>query len=139
MSNQTDGQNNTQQNMQQNIQPPARTSHIAQVQYEIPILEDTNGFTYWHFCMKLVLQDCSLLSIIDGTYVKLDATTDPNGYVDWISLDTKARLQITTTLCKGALNVILQASSMKDCWEHLIAQYQGKGGRCIAYLMQSFY
>ena len=26
---------------------------------------------------------------------------------------------------------------MKDCWEHLITQYQGKGGYHVAYLMQS--
>ena len=51
----------------------------------------------------------------------------------------KAKLQIATTLCEGALNIILQASSMKDCWEHLITQYQGKGGCHVAYLTQSFY
>ena len=89
--------------------------------------------------MKLVLQDCGLLSIIDMTYAKPDATANPNSYMDWISLDMKAKLQIATTLHKGALNNILQASSAKDCWEHLIAQYQGKGGCHIIYLMQSFY
>ena len=89
--------------------------------------------------MKLALQDSSLLSVVDGTFAKPDATADPNSYVDWVSSDTKAKLQIATTLHKGALNVILQASSTKDCWECLIAQYQGKGGRRVAYLMQSFY
>ena len=133
------GRQNNMQNMQQNVQPSAGTSHVAQVRYEIPILEDTKGFTHWHFCMKLALQDCGLLSVIDGTYAKPDATADPNSYADWVSLDLKAKLQIATTLHKGALNVILQASSVKDCWEHLIAWYQGKGGHCIAYLMQSFY
>ena len=70
---------------------------------------------------------------------KPNATTDPNGYADWVSLDMKAKLQIVTTLCKGALNVIIQANSMKDCWERLIAWYQGKGGHRVVYLMQTFY
>ena len=149
MSNQTGGQSNT-QNTQQNAQPSTGMgtaasgsgsipSRVAQIRYEIPILEDTEGFTHWHFCMKLVLQDCGLLSVVDRTYVKPDATADPNSYADWVSSDTKAKLQIATTLCKGALNIILQASSTKDCWERLIAWYQGKGGRRVAYLMQSFY
>ena len=145
MSNQTGGPSNT-QNTQQNTQqqrqpaPAASTSaRVAQIRYEIPILEDTDGFTHWHFCMKLALQNCSLLSVVDGTFAKPDATADPNGYADWVSSDTKAKLQIATTLCKGALNVILQANSAKDCWEHLFARYEGKGGRRVLYLMQSFY
>ena len=97
MSNQMGGQNNMQQNMQQNVQPPAGTSCVTQVRYEIPILEDTNEFTHWHFCMKLALQDCSLLSVVDRMYVKLDATADPNGYADWVSSDTKAKLLLLLT------------------------------------------
>ena len=89
--------------------------------------------------MKLALQDCGLLSVVDGTFAKPDATSDPNGYADWVSSDTIAELQIATTLRKGALNVILQASSAKDCWERLFARYEGKGGRRVVYLMQSFY
>ena len=74
-----------------------------------------------------------------GWMRKIGVDHNTNGYMDWISSDMKAKLQIATTLCKGALNIILQASSIKDCWECLIAQYQGKGGHHIAYLMQSFY
>jgi hypothetical protein len=143
MSNQTASQGNTNPALQGNLQQqqPAGAmapthSRVAQICYKIPILEDTEGFTHWHFCMKLALQDCGLPSVINRMLAKPDATADPNGYVDWVSSDTKVKLQIaTSTLHKGALNVILQATSVKDCWEHLIAQYQGKGGHRITYLM----
>ena len=60
-------------------------------------------------------------------------------YASWVSQDLKAQLQIATTLRKGALNVILQANSAKDCWDRLNARYQGRGNCHVAYLMQSFY
>ena len=111
----------------------------TQICYKIPILEDTDGFTHWHFCMKLALRDNNLLSVVDGTVAKPNVATDPDAYADWISRDLKAQLQIATTPHKGALNVILQATLAKDCWDQLTAQYQGRGNRRIAYLMQSFY
>jgi len=114
-------------------------SRSTQIHYEIPILEDADGFTHWHFCMKLVLQDSDLLSVVDGTLPKPNVATDLDAYTSWVSRDLKAQLQIATTLRKGALNVILQANSAKDCWDRLNAQYQRRGNCRVAYLMQSFY
>ena len=149
---------NTGSSLQRNSAPSAPTSNApttgtpttgtgttmmqsctAQIRYKILILEDADGFTHWHICMKLALQDNDLLSVVNGTVTKPNVVTDPDAYANWVSRDLKAQLQIMTMLCKGALNVILQATSAKDCWDQLTAQYQGRGNHCIAYLMQSFY
>ena len=82
-------------------------SRSTQIHYEIPILEDADGFTYWHFCMKLVLRDSDLLSVVDGTLPKPNVATDPDVYTSWVSRDLKAQLQIATMLHKGALNMII--------------------------------
>ena len=74
-------------------------SRTAQICYKILILEDTNSFTHWHFCMKLALQDSNLLSVVDRTLAKPNMATDPDVYANWISRDLKAQLQIVTTLC----------------------------------------
>ena len=115
---------------------PSRTS---QIRYEIPMLEVAEGYTHWSYCMTMVLEDNDLMGIIDGTLARPNATTNPNGYADWVSRDRKARIQIAMTLHKGPLNFILQVRMAKECWDKLAARYQGKGGRCVAYLMQSFY
>ena len=115
---------------------PARSSHIC---YEIPWLEDSENFAHWHFCMKMVLQDHDLLPVVNGTLAKPNATTDPDAYRAWIDKYLKARIQIATMLRKGPLNLIMDADSAKSCWDKLTAQYQGKGGCCIGYLMESFF
>ena len=48
-------------------------------------------------------------------------------------------MHIATTMQKGALDLILQKTSAKDCWDKLTAHYQGKGGRHVAFLMESFF
>jgi len=114
-------------------------SRASQSQYEIPMLEDTEGYMHWHYCMTMVLEENDLMSVTDGTLAKPNATTDADGYADWISRDLKARIQIATTLRNGPLNLILQAKSAKECWDKLATRYQGRGGRRIAYLMRSFF
>ena len=103
------------------------------------MLEDSDGYAHWQYCMTLVLEDSDLMGIIDGTLAKLSTTLDPAGYADWVHRDRKARIQIATTLRKGPLNLILQIKTAKGCWDKLADQYQGKGGRRVAFLMQSFY
>ena len=66
--------------------------------YKVPILEDAEGYTHWHFCMKLVLEDCKLLSIVEGRLPKLDLNVDAAAHEDWMSKDLKARIQIASTL-----------------------------------------
>ena len=110
-------------------------SQSTQIHYKIPILEDADGFMHWHFCMKLALHNNDFLSVVNGTFMKPNITADLDVYIDWVSKDLKAQLQIATTLCKEALNIILQATSAKDCWNCLTARYQGRGNHCITYLM----
>jgi hypothetical protein len=64
---------------------------------------------------------------------------NPTGHASWNAKDLKVQIQIATTLCKGPLNLIMQATSTKDCWDKLIARYQGKGGCHVTYLMESFF
>jgi|SRR6266850_176234 len=117
----------------------AMSSQSASIRYKVPILEDADGYAHWHFCMTMVLEESDLMGITDGTLTKPNTTADPSEYTDWMSKDHQAHIQITTTLQKGTLNLILQAKTAKECWEKLEAQYQGKGGHHIAYLMESFF
>ena len=102
-------------------------SHTSQIRYKIPMLEDTEGYTHWSYCITMVLEDSDLMGVIDGTLMRPNVTTDPNGYADWVSRDCKAQIQIATTLHKGPLNLILQVRTAKECWDKLATRYQGKG------------
>jgi hypothetical protein len=117
----------------------ATSSKAAQIRYEVPILEDADGYAHWHFCMTMVLEENDLMTIVEGSLVKPDPTMDATGHADWMSKDRRARIQIATTLRKGVLNLILREKTAKDCWDKLAARYQGKGGQRIAYLMESFF
>src|SRR6266850_755653 len=117
----------------------AMSSQSASIRYKVPILEDADGYAHWHFCMTMVLEESDLMGITDGTLTKPNTTADPSEYTDWMSKDHQACIQIATTLQKGALNLILQAKTAKECWEKLEARYQGKGGHHIVYLMESFF
>ena len=68
-------------------------SRALQIQYEIPMLEDTEGYMHWHYCMTMVLEENDLMSVTDGTLAKPNPTTDADGYAAWISRDLKARIQ----------------------------------------------
>jgi len=72
--------------------------------------------------MKLALWDSNLLSVVDGTLTKPNMATDLDTYTNRVSRDLKAQLQIATTLYKGALNIILQATSAKDCWDWAVTK-----------------
>jgi hypothetical protein len=89
--------------------------------------------------MKMILEDSDLMAVADGSLARPSATADPTGHAEWISKDRKARIQIATTLRKGPLNLILEAKTAKECWDRIVARYQGRGGRRIAYLMESFF
>jgi len=79
------------------------------------MLEDSDSYAHWRYCITLVLKDSDLMGIIDGSLAKPNAITDPTGHADWIYRDRKARIQIATTLCKGPLNLILQIMTAKGC------------------------
>jgi hypothetical protein len=89
--------------------------------------------------MMMVLKEGNLMGVVDSSLPMSNATTDSSWHMDCMSKDHQACIHITTTLHKGALNLILQAKTAKECWEKLEAQYQGKGGCHIAYLMESFF
>ena len=107
--------------------------------YEVPFLEDTDSFAHWEICITMVLEENDLMSIVDGSLTKPDQTADPVGHVEWMSKDWWAHMHIATTVCKGALDLILKKKSAKECWDKLIARYQGKGGRHVVFLMESFF
>ena len=65
----------------------ALSSCSALIRYEVPILEDTDGYTHWYFCMTMVLKESDLMGITDGSLPTPNATTDPTGHVDWMSKD----------------------------------------------------
>ena len=107
--------------------------------YDILLLEDTDGFSHWLFCMKMVLQVNDLLLVVDSSLAKPDPATDSTGHADWVAKDLRARIQIAGSVQKGPLNLIMQTESAKDCWDKLATCYQGRGGCCIVYLMESFF
>ena len=118
---------------------PALAIRTGPTRYEIPMLEDAEGYTHWQYCMTMVLEDSDLMSIVDGTLPRPNAATHPVDHANWVSRDRKARIQIATTLRKGPLNLILQIKTSKGCWDRLADRYQGKGNRRVAWLMQAFY
>jgi len=118
---------------------PALAIRTGPTRYEIPMLEDAEGYTHWQYCMTMVLEDSDLMSIVDGTLPRPNAATHPVDHANWVSRDRKARIEIATTLRKGPLNLILQIKTSKGCWDRLADRYQGKGNRRVAWLMQAFY
>jgi hypothetical protein len=94
-------------------------SHSTQQRYEVPILEDAEGYPHWRFYMRMVLKDSKLLNITKGRVPKPDAAVDTAGHKEWKAKDLKARIQITGALQKGALNLIMQAETTQECWEKL--------------------
>ena len=119
------------------IPAPARNAQTTR--YEIPMLEDADGYTHWQYCMTMVLEDSDLMGIVDSSLLRPNAAMHPADHADWVSRDRKARIQIATTLRKGPLNLILQIKNAKGCWDRLADRYQGKGNRRVAWLMQAFY
>jgi len=57
------------------------------IHYEVPILEDADGYAHWYFCMTMVLEESDLMGIIDGSLPTPNVTADPTGHVDWMSKD----------------------------------------------------
>ena len=98
------------------------------IRYEVPFLEDTDSFAHWEFCITMVLEENDLMSVVDGSLTKPDQTANPIGHAEWMSKDRWACMHIATTVCKGALDLILKKKSAKECWDKLTARYQGKGG-----------
>ena len=64
---------------------PAPTRSALTTHYEIPMLEDTDGYTHWQYCMTMVLEDGNLMGIIDGSVPKPNAAMHPDDHVDWVS------------------------------------------------------
>ena len=71
--------------------PPAPVvlPRSTQTRYEVPMLEDSEGYAHWQYCMTLVLEDSDLMGVIDGTYAKPSATLDAAGYADWVHRDRR--------------------------------------------------
>jgi hypothetical protein len=86
-------------------------SYLTQQHYEVLILKDTKGYPHWRFYIKMVLEDSKLLDITKGRILKPDTAVDMAGYEEWKAKDLKARIQITSVLQKGALNLIIQAET----------------------------
>jgi hypothetical protein len=51
------------------------------------MLEDSEGYAHWQYCMTLVLEDSDLMGVIDRTYAKLSTMLDTAGYADWVHRD----------------------------------------------------
>ena len=76
----------------------------------------------------MVLEENDLMSVVDRSLTKPNQTANPVGHMEWMSKDWWAHMHIATTVCKGALDLILKKKSAKECWDKLTARYQGKGG-----------
>jgi Domain of unknown function (DUF4219) len=56
---------------------------MAPGRYEVPLLNDKgDNYTNWSRTMKLLLQMCGLLGIVDSTTLAPDQTADPTGYAE---------------------------------------------------------
>jgi hypothetical protein len=77
------------------------------IHYEVPFLEDADGYAHWHFCVMMVPYESNLMEAVNSTLTMLNAITNPVGHADWMSKDCHDCIQITTTLHKSTLNLIL--------------------------------
>ena len=106
--------------------------------YDIPLLnDDGNNFVVWKFRVQLVLKLRGLWGMVDGTYIKPDATVDPNGSANWACRDLETLAQISFTLKDGPLTYVVGVKSSKECWERLSARYEGTQN--IAHLMEELF
>jgi hypothetical protein len=94
--------------------------------YDIPLLnDDGNDFVVWKFRVQLVLKLRDLWTVVDGTWTKPDVTVDRDGSVCWTRRDLDALAQISFTLKDGPLTYVVGVKSAKECWERLLARYEG--------------
>jgi hypothetical protein len=89
--------------------------------------------------MMLLLRCCSLWDIVSGMAQAPDATTEPDTHTKWYSKDQEALLQIVVTLKDRPHNVILDATSFKQCWDMLAKCYHAKGNQGTIHLMEKFF
>jgi hypothetical protein len=106
------GQNTNMQTGNTHSVAMATSSKATQIHYKVPILKDADGYAHWHFCMTMVLEENDLMTIVKGSLIKPDPTVDATGHADWMLKDRRACIQISTTLHKGALNVMLLRAFM---------------------------
>jgi gag-polypeptide of LTR copia-type/Domain of unknown function (DUF4219) len=115
----------------------ASTSKGTKHYYDIENLEeDGTNFVFWKYRVQIVLEIQDLWPIVDGTYPK---PADPTATAKWSCKDREARAQITLTLKNEPLNSVLVATSAKDCWEKLLARYEGKGEQRIIHLIDKVF
>jgi hypothetical protein len=109
-------------------------------QYEVPRLND-EGEKYmpWSHTMMLLLRCCGLWDIVSSAAQAPNLTTDPDAHADWYSKDQEALLQIIVTLKDGPHNGILDATSLKQCWDMLAKCYCAKGNQGAVHLMEKFF
>jgi hypothetical protein len=87
----------------------------------------------------MVLELRELWGLVDGTVAKPAATATAADIADWSSKDREARAQITLTLKDEPLNSVLFATTAKECWDRLLARYEGKGEQKIVYLIDEVF
>ncbi len=98
--------------------------------YDIPILDDeVTEFVYWKFRVQVVLEAQDLWTVVDGTFAKPNASTDPTGFADWSCKDRAARIQISLSLHNEPLKAVCRAKTAKECWDKLTSYFKSKGGR----------
>jgi hypothetical protein len=98
----------------------AVSTQLSHQQYEVPLLDDKGTkYTLWLHTMMLVLRHRGLWDVVNGTVRAPDATADPDAYTNWYNKDQEALLHIVVTLKDGPHNSILDANTLKECWDTL--------------------
>jgi gag-polypeptide of LTR copia-type len=68
-----------------------------------------------------------------------NANADPDAYADWYNKDQEALLQIVMTLKDSPHNSILDANTLKECWDTLAKRYHTKGNQGTVHLMEKLF
>lgn len=87
-------------------------------------LKGSSNYKYWSTVVGQYLKVTQTWSIVNGTLVQLDATTDANGHAQWAQADAAAKLILFQTVDSSLLHLIEDDSlSSAQSWAKLKSNY----------------
>jgi len=111
--------------------------------FDLPMLDDNSkNYDHWSTALMLAFTNCGIWSIVDGTEVCPDPTTDPAAHDEWCLKDHEGQLMILLALKKVSQKCIFCMKSSKEYWDHISSCYSGSGGsneRTVSLLEEFFF
>ncbi|CAG9090637.1 unnamed protein product [Plutella xylostella] len=100
------------------------------------LLEGAEGWTAWHFKIKVMLRAAGLLDIVDGT---LKPPEDKSEIEKWEVKDAKAQNLIVMHVSEKIIPQISNCQSACEIWSKLLTIFEQKGELSVHILQQKFF